>query len=432
MNRVKIKEWFKKPTVIRIILLIAVQALLALLFDVFGLGAGSIGTFTFLEYASRTDPAEVFAKAGAFIILLYPPLLSSDGGIGVLVSRLGTGLHLGSIKPKILKNTKQYYTLISATLTLGAFNGLWIGVISYLTNLIALGANRIPNPLPFFVIPILTLTFASLISSQIASFMAFFMFKRKLNPDIWVYPTMSTVNNILSTLLYAAMISMLKPANWYNESGFNTITRGTYFAFIPAFLYLVFISVLVGIKVKNKDYRKILKQAVPIQTVTLTINSLTGGILSKADVALKNISGLFLVYPALIDTLGDEVTIIANTTSTNLALGTIKPKLSAIKDKDLWTNLIGVGLAGFILHIFYGIFGSIFAGDFQHIGLVLGISLVINVIGFLVVQSLAFLLIIFVFKRGLDPDNLAVPVIAALSNLITSTLLFLLTLPLIT
>ncbi|MBK5113125.1 MAG: magnesium transporter [Candidatus Heimdallarchaeota archaeon] len=431
MNRVKIKEWFKKPTVIRIILLIAVQALLALLFDVFGLGAGSIGTFTFLEYASRTDPAEVFAKAGAFIILLYPPLLSSDGGIGVLVSRLGTGLHLGSIKPKMLKNTKQYYTLISASLTLGAFNGLWIGVISYLTNLVALGTNRIPNPMPFIVIPILTLTFASLISSQIASFMAFFMFKKKMNPDIWVYPTMSTVNNILSTLFYAAMISMLKPANWYNETGFNTITRGTYFAFIPVFLYLVLISVLVGFKAKNKEYRKILKQAVPVQSVTLTINSLTGGILSGADVALKNISGLFLVYPALIDTLGDEITIVANTTSTNLALGTIKPKLSAIKDKDLWTNLVGVGLAGLVLHLFYGIFGSIIVGDFQNIVLVLGISLLINIIGFIVVQSVAFLLIILAFKRGLDPDNLAVPVIAALSNLVSSTLLFLLTLPLI-
>jgi cation transporter-like permease len=32
----------------------------------------------------------------------------------------------------------------------------------------------------------------------------------------------------------------------------------------------------------------------------------------------------------------------------------------------------------------------------------------------------------------LDPDNLAVPIIAALSNLVSSTLLFLLTLPLIT
>ncbi len=419
MKSAKIREWFKKPTVLRIILLIAVQSLFALLFDVFGLGAGSIGNFTFLNYA------ETYSYAGTFIILLYPPLLSTDGGIGVLISRLGTGLHIGSIKPQYLKNTPQFYTLMSAVLTLGTFNGLWIGVISYITNLIALGSSRILNPLPFMVIPILTLTIASLISSQIASFMAFTMFKRKLNPDVFVYPTMSTINNIFTTVLYSAIIAIIKPANWYNPetSEWTRITRGTYIAIIPVFLYLVFMVYLFGRNLSNKNYRKILKEAIPVQSITLTINSLTGGILSKADKALINLRGLFLIYPALIDTLGDEVTIVANTTSTNLALGSLEPKIKAIKDKDLWTNLIGVFLAGFILHLFYGIFGSIIVSDYQNIGIVLGLAIVINIIGFLIVQSLAFLLIVFTFKRGLDPDNIAVPIVASLSNLVLSTLI---------
>jgi mgtE-like transporter len=420
----KVREWFKKPTVLRIIFLIAVQALLALLFDVFGLGVGSIGNFTFLNYANN------FTYASSFIILLFPPLLSSDGGIGVLVSRLGTGLHIGSIKPKLFKNTPYYYKLMSAVLTLGTFNALWIGIISYITNLAALGPSRIFNPLPFLVIPILTLTIASLISSQIASLMAFLMFKKKLNPDVFVYPTMSTINNILSTLFYAAMIAMLKPGDWYNPetNEWMKITRGTYFAIIPVFLYLGFIVYLFGRNISDKSYRKILKEAVPVQSITLTINSLTGGILSRADSALINLRGLFLIYPALIDTLGDEVTIIANTTSTNLALGTLEPKINAIKDKDLWTNLIGVGIAGFILHIIYGIFGSIIVNDYQHIGMVLGFAILINFVGFLVVQSLAFLLIIFTFRKGLDPDNIAVPIIASLSNLVSSTLILILVL----
>ncbi|NHJ86569.1 MAG: hypothetical protein FK734_13975 [Asgard group archaeon] len=414
MTRIAIKEWFKKPTVLRLIFVIAIQALLALLFDLLGLGAGSIGTFTFMDYASTSS-------AGTFIILLYPPLLSSDGGIGVLVSRLGTGLHLGSIKPQLFKNTEHYYTLISAVVTLGVFNSLWIGMVSYITNLVALGPNRIVNPLPFIVIPILTLTLSSLITSQISSAFAFMIFKRKLNPDMWVYPTMSTVNNIISTLLYAAMIALLRPSVWYTESGIS-ITMGTYIALIPVLLYLIFISILVSRNFKKKNYKKILKEAMPVQSVTLTINSLTGGILSSAENALASLKGLFLVYPALIDTLGDEVTIISNTTSTNLAMGSLKPNLKAIKDKDLWPNLVGVGIAGFILHLFYGIFGSLIAGD-GRMGLVLLIALLINFIGFILVQAIAFLLMIFTFKRGFDPDNIAVPIVAALANLIVSVLI---------
>ena len=400
--------------------MIAVQSFLALLFDVFGLAAGSIGSFTFMSYATN------FANAGSFIILLYPPLLSSDGGIGVLVSRLGTSLHIGSIKPKLFKNTPYYYTLVSAVITLGAFNAIWIGLISYLTNLVALGPARVLNPTPFFVIPVLTLTIASLISTQVSSLLAFFMFKKGLNPDVYVYPTMSTVNNILSTVFYAAMISLLKPANWFLETGeYNKVTNGVYFALIGVVLYLGFIGYIIGKNAKEKDYWKIIKQAAPVQSVTLTINSLTGGILSSAGAALTNLRGLFLVYPALIDTLGDEVTIVANTTSTNLALGTLEPKISALKDKDLWTSLVGVGIAGFVLHLFYGIFGSIIVGDYANMGAVIGISFLINIFGYLIVQFLVFLIIIFVYKRGLDPDNMAVPIIAALSNLVTSSLILL-------
>jgi len=405
-------------------MLIVFQSFLALLFDVFGLGAGSIGTFTFMNFESDFAIQNNLAYASAFIILFYPPLLSSDGGIGVLVSNLGTGLHLGAIKPQLFKNTQYYYTLIASVLTLGTFNGLWIGLISYITNLIALGPSRILNPVPFLVIPILTLTLASLISSQASSLLAFFMYKKKLNPDMWVYPTMSTVNNILSTLFYALIIMIIKPGNWFLETGeWSTITAPTYFLLIPFVLYLGFMGFIFGRNIKKKNYRKILKQAIPIQSVTLTINSLTGGILSKADVALSNLRGLFLVYPALIDTLGDECTIVANTTSTNLAIGTLKPNLKAIKDKDLWTNIIGVGISGLFLHLIYGIFGSIIVGDYSNMGLVLGIALLINIFGYIIIQALTFLLIIFSYKKGLDPDNIAVPIIAALSNLISSSLI---------
>ncbi|MHA1555447.1 MAG: hypothetical protein ACTSPM_00795, partial [Candidatus Heimdallarchaeota archaeon] len=53
----------------------------------------------------------------------------------------------------------------------------------------------------------------------------------------------------------------------------------------------------------------------------------------------------------------------------------------------------------------------------------LGIALLINIFGYIIIQALTFLLIIFSYKKGLDPDNIAVPIIAALSNLISSSLI---------
>ncbi|MFW9922133.1 MAG: magnesium transporter [Candidatus Thorarchaeota archaeon] len=418
MPRVNIKELFKRRTTIRIILVIVVQTTFALLFDLFGLGAGSIGSFTFMNYA------QIYANASTFIILLYPPLLASDGGIGVLVSKLGTALHIGTIKPQILKNTKSYYTIISSVLLLGTFNALWIGMISYITNLVTSGQSRVLNPIPFFVIPIMTLTLSSLICTQLASLLAFFIFKRKMNPDIWVYPTMSTINNIFSTLLYSAVIAIIQPKTWFDESGkWISVNPNIYFLMIFAILYLGFIGYIIGKYAKVKDFWKTIKQAIPIQSITLTVNSLTGGILSGADVAFAKYRALFLIYPALIDTMGDECSIISNTTSTNLALGAIEPKITAIKDKDLWTNVIGVSSAGIILHLLYGIFSSLIVVDFANMGIVIGISLAINIIGFLIVESIIYLILIFSYRKGLDPDNIIVPIIAAISNLVVSALI---------
>lgn len=416
-SRGAIRAWLSKPTLIRIILLISAQAFLALLFDLVGLGAGSIGTFTFLR------------NANTFVIMLYPPILSSDGGIGVLTSRLGTALHLGSIKPQLFRNNEYFYTLISAVLTLGLFNGLWIGGLSYITNLIVAGKNRVFNPIPFIITPVLTLTLASLISSQLTSLLAFFVFKKGLNPDVWVYPTMSTVNNVLSTLFYAGMIAIIRPVQWFNSDLWPgaKITPVTYFLIIPLAAYLGFIGIIIWKNYKKKAFWKIIREAVPIQTMTLTVNSLTGGILSGAENSLKNLPQLFLIYPALIDTLGDECTIVSNTMSTNLSLGSLEPELKAIQDEDFWTNLLGVGIAGLMLHLIYGILGSLIVFNFKGLGITIGIALLINFLGFIIVQGLIFILIILSFRRELDPDNFAVPVIAALANLVCSSLILFLT-----
>jgi cation transporter-like permease len=407
----KLKEKFWRPALLRLTFAIAIQAFLALLFDLVGLGVGSSATFLFLNQATP------------LVILLYPPLLATDGGIGILVSGLGTGLHLGNIKPNYPKNTQKYSTLMGAVLTIGTLNALTIGILSYITNLVSLGSNRILNPIPFFIIPILTLAMASLFSSQISSILAFFMFKKKLNPDIWVYPTMSTINNLFTTLLYAGIVAIIKPQKWAS----NGITKVTYFLLIPVILYFAFIIFLVIKNVKKVAYRKILKQALPIQSLTITINSFTGGILSKAELALKNLPQLFLIYPALIDTLGDECSIFANAISTDLSLGTAEPKVAAIKDEDVWTDFIGIGLAGVALHIVYAFSASLITWTAKGMGLIILIVLIINILGYLIVQFLTFLLLIVSFKRGLDPDNFSIPIVASLSNLVISTLILVLT-----
>ena len=82
------------PNSMRIFLDTFKQSLLALLFITGTLSAGLL----FVSY--------IFVQA-SWVIILYPSILSMRGVIGGLYSgRLSTGLHIGTINPKIFGNTK--------------------------------------------------------------------------------------------------------------------------------------------------------------------------------------------------------------------------------------------------------------------------------------------------------------------------------------
>lgn len=84
------------------------QSLLSLSFNPAGLLAG---TFIFLYF-------DVFTLA-PWALALFPGILSIRGAIGGLFSgRLSTGLHLGTIKPSYTENTREFYSLFYAIVTL--------------------------------------------------------------------------------------------------------------------------------------------------------------------------------------------------------------------------------------------------------------------------------------------------------------------------
>ncbi|MHA1211719.1 MAG: hypothetical protein ACTSSH_04580, partial [Candidatus Heimdallarchaeota archaeon] len=60
---------------------------------------------------------------------------------------------------------------------------------------------------------------------------------------------------------------------------------------------------------------------------------------------------------------------------------------------------------------------------FWHVFLVMIVTVLANVIGFIVVGSLLFVLAIFAFKKEIDPDNFAIPLGACLADLACASLI---------
>lgn len=93
------------------------QSLFSLSFDLIGLATGTLFLLLYLSI----DEAP-------WVIALFPGILSVRGAIGGLFSgHLGTGLHLGTIKPVFTKNTKEFGALLRVVITLALISGISVG-----------------------------------------------------------------------------------------------------------------------------------------------------------------------------------------------------------------------------------------------------------------------------------------------------------------
>ncbi|MBK5113124.1 MAG: magnesium transporter [Candidatus Heimdallarchaeota archaeon] len=418
-----------KRTAVNLFFGIFLQAMIALAFDSGGIVSGTIANL-----AMNTQQIK-------WILLLYGPLLAARGDIAVLAGKLGTGLHLGTVKPTFRKNTPVYKSLVASTLTIAMLDAFLVGIVTYIMNLLIFPAEvKVLNPTMFFVIPILVMTVAALISTQITSAVSFFVYKRGLNPDVYVVPVMSTVNNILITVMLAGVLAVLKPWNrtlsdvpdigkFYGPASGSEMIA-TYIAIIPAILALVGTFYIILKNRKDHEYRKMMKEAVFAVFASAIIGTITGFILTQGEEALILYPQLLVAFPALIGTLVDQNAIFANMLITDFSAGITEPRIQSFRKPAVWTKFAGIGAGGIVITAFLGLIGTFIKfKDVRDVSVVLDrpiivlmilvmiITIIANILGFIIVGSLIYALSIFAFRREIDPDNFAIPLTACLADL---------------
>ena len=120
----------------------------------------------------------VFEQA-TWVIALYPAVLGAKGVIdGLLNGRLSTALHLGTIYPRFSKNTKGFYSLVEAVISLTLITSVAMSAFSMVfASLLGLTFNDFPS-----ILAVVVGTMAlGLILLGVTIKVAFFSFKRTLS-----------------------------------------------------------------------------------------------------------------------------------------------------------------------------------------------------------------------------------------------------------
>jgi len=372
------------------------QALFSLLFNFGGLLAGGIlaynlGIFESLPWA----------------LVIYPGILSIRGAIGGLYSgRLSTALHLGTIKPRLMGNTSEAYTLLNTVNALTLMSALFMGSIGSIICVVVTGTSLTTFPLILSVI-VCSMGLSILIISPLTFWISTVAYKRGLDPDVILYPIVSTVADIVITFLYIGVLQTilkLGDVSWIFLNSINLI-----------FIFIVLWTIK---KIyRSKEFQSTFKEfTITLLFVSVIVN-VTGTALSSIIDVIGRRPEVFMIYPALIDTVGDIGSIIGSTATTKMALGTMVTKYTAIMAHSL--EIASAWVASVIMFILYALFSSLIYGREGLLRLLLQVlTMQIIVVPLIILTS--FGTAIVTRKRGLDPDNFVIPVETSLSDGLTT------------
>ena len=369
------------------------QSLFSLSFDMIGLLTGTL----LVLYLSIGE--------APWVIALFPGILSVRGAVGGLFSgHLGTGLHLGTIKPVFTKNTKEFGALLRVIITLALVSGISVGTGAWVFGVFLWNATLM-DFLPLMAVIIATMALSVVFVSPLTMLFSVFSFRRGLDPDVVVYPITSPVSDIINTGCYGLSLSLF----------FLVGSIGRYLIF---FIDIIFVSWVIYVIVRNigeTKFVRTIQEFIPTLLFVSFIVNVTGSLLDRI-----NGTRMVAVYPAIIATIGGVGSIIGSTATTKLALGLIKPSFSSLKEH--FNEIGGAWLASIVMFLVYALLSVLISGvnTLEELLVFTGQLLTTNVVAVAVMLFVAYAVAISTFRRGLNPDNFVIPVESSLADTVTT------------
>ncbi len=325
-----------------------------------------------------------FPSEVGWAALLYPPIIGVRGAVsGSLTGRLSSALNVGMIRPRFRENTERFYEIVSSTM-MASFLAALISSVIAISSATALSIEY--NPLDVLSISLLCVTGTTTLLIPVNLLTSFTAFKRDLDPDVVLYPTMSTLADILVTLTFIGSMKY----------------RGT-----PTYVVAVlFASFAVGYFLMHGRGVRDLVEVMIASVIVLILEGLAGSLLESVKYGLS--PAVLLLYPAMMTEVGDSVSIVGSLMTTRLILGsTSKIPLLDVKDEVLGIFLIFSTFFGFM-----GVLSSFLGGNPLY-------GLIVFLISFPATLLITTAVIIGTKGRA-DPDNFVIPISSSAADLVTT------------
>jgi len=324
------------------------------------------------------------------ILRLYPPFLSLRGTIsGILSGRLSTGLHVGSIEPKLFNNTWYFKILLSVQFIFSLLASLFLSLLS-----LVVGANLFD----ILLVTMCVLGLSSLTIPLFTSFVAIYSFKRGLNPDVILYPIVSSVADLIVTYFYVSTLMFYK-------------LKFFVLLLLPG-LILISLSILfLWFYRDDEEFLGIIKEgALSMMSVSLIV-TVTGIFLEKLVPEIT--PSILSIYPLLLTLVGDAGSIIGSLATTRIILGGFEGFVEYFDEYAV--KILRVLLSFLVAVLFYSALSCFITSSDLLSTLI--VVLPSSLLSFIMVLILSLGVATITFKLGLDPDTYVIPLESSLADL---------------
>ncbi|MCW3991937.1 MAG: magnesium transporter [Candidatus Bathyarchaeota archaeon] len=375
------------------------QTLMALSFNIISLFAGGlISVFT---------PR---FSAAPWILALFPPILTIRGDIsGIFSGNLTTMLHLGLVRPQIRGNTEVYRMLIATVFVITFIDALAMGAISFTLNLL-LGRAALDHLYIFASVPTVSCVMAVAVTVPLTSLIAIATFRRGLDPDILVYPILSSINDIVVAASFVATASLVLAVG-----AAPFLLSGVFAAVALLALSLAWRSR------RSEFFSKAVREGTSVVILSSLFGSVNGILLTGLRRSLTRHPGLVILYPSLMSGLGNVGSIVGSITTTSLALGYVRSFREEVVAG--LRRIFQVESVAAVMHVVFGISAYLLARTASpqaSLPFLVGVALLSNLSSFIVISFLALGVSFLAFRRGLNPDNVVIPAITSTSDMVAT------------
>ena len=350
----------------------------------------------------------IFFSSNTWLLLLYPPLLSFRGTLGGIYSgRLSTSLHLGSMLPSLLKNSEEYYTLLTVISILYILGGILVFfTVSIFAYFIFGYTSEVINH--FFLLTFSTFFLTQIVMFPLVTFVAKLSYLKGWDPDIITYPFTSSLGDITITSFFLVVTYLLLH---YSYNWFLLILSG-------GNLLLPFILYLGGFN--SKLFITEFKESFLAILIVSVIVNITGSLFRELSYYLRRNPLLYFIYPTILTSVGDAGSIIGSVSTTKLALlGKIDFDAMFRNDLPIIISLIG------IIFPVYGFFGQLLFQFSPNMIFFVKLS-ISGIISVFIISGLSVLIAFLTYRRGLDPDHFVTPLESTSADSITTFILYIL------